>query len=111
MISPMPKISRNSVTKMNPKAGLRAGIFTVRGCLCANGAGQFVLDVSWVFTNAATGSLHTHDLIAAVHIDHLPRDRRRAVAGEKNPRRAQFVRQHVALERRVGFVMLEHVGE
>ena len=55
--------------------------------------------------------LHPHDLVAAIDVDHLPGDRRGAVAGEESAGRAEFLRQHVALERRVRFVMLQHVGE
>src|ERR1035437_3570145 len=55
--------------------------------------------------------LHPHNLIPAVHVNDLAGDGRRAVAGEEDAGRAKLLGDHVALERRMLFVMFEHFVE
>ena len=52
--------------------------------------------------------LHAHHLISAIDIEHLACDRRRAVAGEEGAGGTQLFGQHIALERRMRFVMFKH---
>lgn len=43
--------------------------------------------------------LHSHDLIPAIHIEHLACDRRRAVARQERTRCAEFIRHHIPFQR------------
>src|SRR3979411_3252093 len=54
---------------------------------------------------------HPHDLVDAIHINYLPGYRRGAVAGQKQARSAKFLREHIASERGMSFIMLEHFCE
>src|SRR5213076_719705 len=54
---------------------------------------------------------HSHNLISAVHVDHLSGDGGGAVAGKEDAGRAKFIGEHVAFERRVSFVVLDHFRE
>src|SRR3982750_265862 len=63
------------------------------------------------FTAEPSSRSHSHDLVAAVDVEDLAGDGGRAVAGQKRSRRAKFFRQHVALQRRMRFVVLQHFGE
>src|SRR5437016_3688842 len=56
-------------------------------------------------------SSHPHDLISAIDIQNLAGDRGCAVAGQEHSGRPQFVRQHIAFERRVRFIMFKHLSE
>ena len=53
----------------------------------------------------------THDLVAAVDVDHLTSDGCAAVTGEEHASLAEFLSGNVAFERRVGRVVLHQVGE
>src|SRR5438445_572044 len=55
--------------------------------------------------------IHAHDLVAAIDVEGLASDGGGAVAGEEGARFPEFFGGDVALERGMGFVMFEHVGE
>src|SRR5260221_14666827 len=64
-----------------------------------------------VFSDKFIFYLHSHDLITGINVENLSSDRRRAVTGEERTGRAEFFGQDISLQRRVGFIMLEHFAE
>src|SRR4030095_15916400 len=52
--------------------------------------------------------LHAHGFVAAVHINYLAGDGRRARAGEEDARLAELIRVATAFERRMLLIVLEH---
>src|SRR2546426_12719923 len=72
---------------------------------------DFELLSSFVICHSSFTPLHPHYLIATVHINHLPGDGGGAVARQEGSGRAKFVGQHIAFERRMSFVLFEHLSE
>src|SRR5256885_5453901 len=54
---------------------------------------------------------HSHYLVAAIDVDHLPGNRPGSIAREENPHRAQLGRLAAPLQRRVLLIMLQHRAE
>src|SRR5262249_31909884 len=55
--------------------------------------------------------LHPHYLVAAIDVDGLSGNGRSALSGEEQAGCPEFVRQNVALQRRVCFVVFQHLHE
>src|SRR5216683_930298 len=62
-------------------------------------------------SSTSQDSSHPHNLITAIHVNHLSGDCRSAVTSEKGSRRAKFARQNVSLQRGVSLVMSQYFGE
>src|SRR5688572_14619461 len=71
---------------------------------------EFLIISTWTLVIPRSG-LHPHDLVTAVHVEDLAGDGGGAVGGEEGAGSAEFFAGDVAFERRMGFVMLEHIGE